>query len=226
MATMRRAVIDPEGFERLFRETIDPWNYESSGFEAFKRGILLRACGTRLYGRGLELACAIGETTRVLAPRCLRLVALDASPTALDEAVRRLDGRPNVTFRLARLPSGMPGGSYDLIVASEILYYLSPNDLRRLTGSMIRALAPGGRIVIVHHLCDFDDAAIRPRAAQSYAFHRLSARMRCVYSYQTRWFQAAAFVKGDGKVSVRAISGAAPRKRISTTSCRPKPAGR
>ena len=45
---MPRAVIDPEGFEAKFQENIDPWNYATSPFEAYKRRILLRACGTRL----------------------------------------------------------------------------------------------------------------------------------------------------------------------------------
>ena len=57
---MQRAIIDAEGFEAKFRENIDPWNYVGSSFEAHKRAVLLRACGIRHYGRGLELACAIG----------------------------------------------------------------------------------------------------------------------------------------------------------------------
>ncbi len=38
----------------------------------------------------------------------------------------------NVTLRQALLPQQMPRGPFDLIVASEILYYLRPNDLRSL----------------------------------------------------------------------------------------------
>jgi trans-aconitate methyltransferase len=82
--------IDPVGFERKFQNNIDPWNYSTSPFERYKRSVLLRDCGTGTYGRGLELACAIGETTRYLAARCLRLLAIDSSPTALREAKRRL----------------------------------------------------------------------------------------------------------------------------------------
>ena len=82
---MQRKIIDPAGFEAKFRENIDPWNYAASPFEAYKRAVLLRACGTRRYGRGLELACAIGVTTQMLAPRCLRLLAIDSSATALKE---------------------------------------------------------------------------------------------------------------------------------------------
>ena len=72
--------IDIAGFELKFQHNIDPWNYTASRFEHFKRDVLLRACGCRTYGRGLELACAIGETTRYLAHRCIRLLAVDSSP--------------------------------------------------------------------------------------------------------------------------------------------------
>src|ERR1051326_1512805 len=67
--------IDAAGFERKFRKTIDPWNYASSRFERYKRGVLLRACGPSRRGRVLELGCAIGETTRSLARMSLRPAA-------------------------------------------------------------------------------------------------------------------------------------------------------
>src|SRR4051794_20729260 len=112
---MRRAVIDAEGFDAKFRNDPDPWNYVGSRFEAHKRGVLLKACGARRFGRALEIGCAIGVTTLDLANICSRLVAVDASPTALREATRRTAGLRNVTLRVVRLPKRIPLGPFDLI---------------------------------------------------------------------------------------------------------------
>lgn len=195
MASMRKRVIDADGFEAKFRQDIDPWNYAHSAFEAYKRGVLMRAVGVRHFGRGLELACAIGETTRLLAPRCLRLLALDFSDTALREAKRRTGSLSNVALAKALLPVDMPRGPFDLIVASEILYYLRPNDLRSLIVRLECATSPGGRVVILHHLRNFDDAAIFPSFAQQTAMRHLGRRMRLVFTHDDARFQAVAFLK-------------------------------
>lgn len=185
--------IDPDGFERLFRKRIDPWNYRASPFEAFKRHVLLRACGLRHYGRGLELACANGETTRLLARRCLRLLAVDASPTAVAAAKKRTRDLPSVTVGLATLPATMPRGPFDLIVVSEIAYYLSGNDLRGLIGRIEQALAPGGRVVVLHHLKRFDDAAQLPSRAQAALRRSLGRSMTTVFAERHGRFEALAF---------------------------------
>lgn len=186
--------IDPDGFEAMFQRDSDPWNYAGSPFEAFKRRVLIRACGTRIYGRGLELACANGETSRHLARRCLGLLAVDVSPTVIAAARGRVRDR-RVTFSVARLPAETPRGPFDLIVASEILYYMSRSDMDALLHRLIAALAPGGRIVILHHTLGFDDAAQPPWAAQAAAKARLGRRLLPVLDARHRRFGVVAFVR-------------------------------
>lgn len=101
----------------------------------------------------------------------------------------------NVSLARALLPVDVPSGPFDLIVASEIFYYLRPNDLRLLLLRLERVTSPGGRIVILHHLHDFDDAAILPRMAQLTAMRSLGRRMALVFQQDEARFQAAAFVK-------------------------------
>lgn len=156
--------IDVAGFERKFRENIDPWDYTNSQFEHFKRDVLLRACGHGKHGRALELGCAIGETTRALAPLCLRLVALDGSTTAIAEAKRRVRNA-HVNFVHAKLPDQMPHGPFDLIVISEIAYYLRLHELAHLGKGIATATARHGKIVLLHHRRHFQDAAQAPNLA-------------------------------------------------------------
>jgi SAM-dependent methyltransferase len=183
--------IGPEGFEAMFRGDVDPWNYGSSPFEAFKRRVLLRACGDRIRGRTLELACANGETTLALAPLSLRLLALDSSPTVIAEAGRRTAALSRVETRQAVLPREMPRGPFDLVVVSEILYYLAPRDCFRLLDHL--AAATRGRIVVVHHLKDFADAAQKPARAQATARRFLAERMTEVFRERHARFEAVAF---------------------------------
>ena len=192
---MPRSIIDIAGFEAKFQENPDPWNYASSRFEAFKRHILLQACGTRQYGRGLELACANGETSLLLARKCLSLLALDGSTSAVAEARRRTTAINNVMVAEAALPQGMPRGPFDLIVISELLYYLKPRDLEDLLRRSIAALAPGARIVVLHHTIFFDDVAIPPAAAQQRAIDVLSRSLVPVFRRSLAHFDVAAFSK-------------------------------
>lgn len=185
--------IDPQGFEAMFRADPDPWNYGHSRFEAYKRRVLLRACGDRTYGRGLELACANGETTRALRPRCLRLLGVDASPSALAEAVRRTAGFSRIEFQRAVLPQETPRGPFDLLVVSELLYYMPEREMRVLLRQLRRATAPGGKIVVLHHVRNFADAAQPPRLAQRRARAWLAERMRLAFSEDHGRFEVVAF---------------------------------
>jgi len=192
---MPRSIIDIAGFEAKFQENPDPWNYGSSRFEAFKRQILLQACGTRQYGRGLELACANGETSLLLARKCLSLLAVDGSVSAVAEAQRRTAGLRHVVIAEAALPQDMPRGPFDLIVISELLYYLKSRDLDAVLRRSIAALAPGGRLVVLHHTIYFDDVAIPPAAAQQRAIDMLGQSLQPVFRRALAHFDVAAFEK-------------------------------
>lgn len=190
---MSRAIIDIDGFEAKFQENSDPWNYATSPFEAYKRRILRLACGNRHYGRGLEIACANGETSKSLAPHCMQLLALDGSPTAVAAAKASTQHLANIEVNCAVLPDGLPQRQFDLIVASEIFYYLRPEPLDRLLERLYQSLAPGGRIVCLHHIVNFDDAACRPADAQRRADLFFGALCTRVLSRSHGRFKVSAF---------------------------------
>ena len=147
---MRRERLDRDYFENLYEESTDPWGFETSEYERRKYERTLGALGERRFCRALEVGSSIGVFTAMLASWCDELLAVDASEKAVELARERLAEHGHVRVERRTLPEEMPEGVFDLIVASEVLYYL-PREvvleaLRRFEG----ILAPGGVLVAVH----------------------------------------------------------------------------
>ena len=137
-------------FESRYQTEGDPWEYQTSAYERAKYDATLRACGPGPYQRALELGSSIGVLSARLAQRCRQLVTIDGAPTAVAAARTRMAGIDNVEIILGQIPEDVPDGPYDLVVASEILYYL-PEDAFAATLSRIRSeMSFAGRLVAVH----------------------------------------------------------------------------
>jgi protein-L-isoaspartate O-methyltransferase len=137
-------------FEARYREDPDPWGYTSSAYERDKYAATLQACGEGPFDRALELGGSIGVFSAQLAPHCRTLTTIDAAPTAVAQATRRLDRHPQATAVLGQIPAEIPDGLFDLVVASEILYYLQPPQLSATLNRLETGLAAAGRLVAVH----------------------------------------------------------------------------
>lgn len=138
-----------ERFERLYRESPDPWGYRTSGYEQEKYAATLAALPKQSHGLCLEVGCSIGVFTGLLAARCEHVVAIDFSLSALELARRRLEGVGNVDLLRATFPEETPAGSWDLIVCSEILYYLRKPELDEALGWIKAQLAHGASVLAV-----------------------------------------------------------------------------
>lgn len=159
----RSSVPEPErgGDRTEFWETIfsveDPWNYGSAyEEEKYRRQIALLP--NRPFSRALELACAEGHFTANLAAKVETLLATDISAKALERAQARNSGIPHITYRQLDLAvDAIPDGQ-DLIVCSEVLYYLADeSELRRVLRRIVDALAPGGHLLTAHAFVLKDD---------------------------------------------------------------------
>ena len=143
-------------FEDLYRSDPDPWGFESRWYEIRKYAITI-ACLPRVrYASAFEGGCANGVLSELLAAKCDYLVAADGSETAVRRARTRLEPFDNVEVRQLVLPDEWPAGDFDLIVLSEILYYLDEAELAALLESAVGTLRPDGEIVAVHWLGDTD----------------------------------------------------------------------
>ena len=145
-----RATLKPEYFDALYAADPDPWNFAASPYERAKYTLTLNAMPKPRYRSALEVGCSIGVLTRSLASRCDSVVAVDAAPTPLVEARRRCANLPGVRFEQMFVPDQWPDGVFELILLSEVVYYLSPEDVGRLADRVTRSLSKGGSVILVH----------------------------------------------------------------------------
>ena len=136
-----------ERFRQLYRAADDPWQTAEGWYERRKRSVVLAALPAERYRRILEPACGVGELTRELVKRADEVLAYDPVPDAVARA--RL-AAPSAEVRLGALPDALPDGSVDLVVLSEILYYLGTRDFEASLDGIMTVLEPGGHLVAMH----------------------------------------------------------------------------
>ncbi|MDY0908782.1 bifunctional PIG-L family deacetylase/class I SAM-dependent methyltransferase [Microbacterium sp. CFBP9034] len=143
--------LDAAWFDAFYdRNADDPWGFETRWYEERKRAILFATLPERGLGAVLELGCATGILTAELALRAERVVAIDAAEAAVAQARRRLGDDPRVTVLHAAVPDLWPAGEFDTIVLSEVGYYLTGSDLRRLVHLIAGSLSERGCVVACH----------------------------------------------------------------------------
>jgi SAM-dependent methyltransferase len=137
-------------FDELYARSHDPWSFETSEYERNKYERTLSVLACRRYRRALEVGCSIGVFTAMLAPLCDELLAVDVSEKAIAVARQRLADFPNVRVELRTLPEETPQGPFDLVVASEVLYYWPEDVMLSALRRFEEVLAPGGSLLAVH----------------------------------------------------------------------------
>lgn len=137
-------------FERLYARRDDPWRFEERWYESRKRALTLGMLSRERYRTVLELGCSIGVLTEQLAARADRVLGLDISQRAVEIARARLGGSDGVELRQADVTRGLPDGPFDLIVVSEIGYYLDTAALDALIDRITSSAAPDADILVCH----------------------------------------------------------------------------
>jgi peptidoglycan/xylan/chitin deacetylase (PgdA/CDA1 family)/SAM-dependent methyltransferase len=132
----------------------DPWAYDSD-YEAVKYEQTLALLPEGAITDALEIACAEGHFTVRLAPRVGRLTAVDISARALGRAQVRCSGQANVSFQRLDLNTDEIPGPFDLIVCSEVLYFV--RDLPGVVGRILSQIRPGGFFLTAHSRVLVDD---------------------------------------------------------------------
>lgn len=142
--------LPPSYFNNLYSANPDPWEFETSEYEASKYAATVAALPKERYRSALEIGCSIGVLTAKLAERCDSLLCVDVSDLALNQAIRRCQALPHVRFQNLRVPETYPDNIFDLTLVSEVGYYWSWEDLKKAQQCIIEQLEPGGHLLLVH----------------------------------------------------------------------------
>ncbi|GGB87910.1 hypothetical protein N798_07235 [Knoellia flava TL1] len=184
-------------FDAMFDGGDDPWSSDS-WYERRKRDLTLAVLRRERYDRVVDVGCSTGALTRGLAARSDRVVGIDASSRALDvarrdtpEGVRWVHGRaPEVLERI-----GDENDAVDLVVLSEVLYFLTPFEVWLTLAATLLRLAPGGEVVLVDWRHPTEDIPLDGPAVHAQVRAAL-ARWACV-EHAERDVLIASYVVGE-----------------------------
>ncbi|MDT0430673.1 class I SAM-dependent DNA methyltransferase [Streptomyces salyersiae] len=137
-------------FEDMYQGVNDPWHLQERWYEQRKYALTLASLPKSRFRSVFEPGCSVGQLTRLLAPRCERLLAADRIASAVDTTRRRTADLAQVEVARLAVPEEWPEGCFDLIVLSELLYYFDEPQLAELLSRATGSLEPGGTLVTVH----------------------------------------------------------------------------
>ena len=158
-------------FERMYAESDDPWGFDSRWYEQRKYALTLAALPRQRYRRAFEPGCSVGVLTAMLATRCDALLATDVAAAPLQKAHARLaaaDTDCAVELQQWALGTSWPQRTFDLIVFSELGYYLDAEAWREALDAAVAALEPGGTLLCAHwrhHVADYPQSGDAVHAA-------------------------------------------------------------
>jgi SAM-dependent methyltransferase len=134
--------------EQKYRHSADPWEFRTSAYEQEKFVATRDALARPSYRSALELGCGNGALAEKLSPLCARYVGVDGVKRAVEAAREAV---PAARFSQRLFPCDLPQGDHDLIILSEILYFLDDADIAKLAAQITQAW-PRAEIICVTYL--------------------------------------------------------------------------
>ncbi|GHD18069.1 hypothetical protein GCM10016234_27970 [Tianweitania populi] len=147
----------PDHFARLYADDGDPWHVRSSAYERQKResvvSLLSETRHETPFRQSLEAGCGEGHLSGALLQAGLvqTAVGFDRDPAIIQRA-RNFGWGEQAHFRTGSMPADMPDGSFDLVLLSEVLYFLDEGALTTLADNLTTRLEPDACIVVVSWL--------------------------------------------------------------------------
>lgn len=167
---------------RLYAASEDPWDHRSSPYEAAKYDATLGAIGPGPFENALEIGCGNGELARRLAPRCRRLTAIECIPAAADAARRSLAEFAQVEVLQGSAPGDLPKMQPDLVLLSEVLYFMTPQEIASLSQWLNENAA--GPIIAVNWMGPTDEPLNGGEAVALLANELVTERTDCFSTFR------------------------------------------
>ena len=137
-------------FDAIYRRSADPWLTETRWYEQRKRAVVLACLPHQRYGGAYEPGCGNGVLTEALAARCDDVLASDGSERAVAAARRRLGPHRHVVVERHLLPGEWPTRLFDLVILSELVYFLDADAIEEVGRLATRGLSPTGVVLACH----------------------------------------------------------------------------
>ncbi|MGB7486620.1 MAG: SAM-dependent methyltransferase [Phormidesmis sp.] len=148
--TQQKESLPPSYFEKMYAADIDPWQFETSEYEAQKYAATIAALPKEQYRSAFEIGGSIGVLTEKLSDRTQSLLSIDVSKTAQARAKERCAHLSHVEVDSVQIPHSYPDRIFDLTVVSEVGYYWSAADLPVAQQQIANHLESDGHLLLVH----------------------------------------------------------------------------
>lgn len=186
-------------FDRMYAGDDDPWKLATRWYERRKYAISVASLPRRRYRHAFEPGCSLGTLTELLAERCDRVTAIDVADAALAAARRRLAEAgcaDRVSLARGSLDQAWPDGPFDLLVLSEVAYYLDGSLLAMILSREVPRLAPEATVLAAHWRHPVPEYPLSGDAAN--AVIAATPGLTCTGSYLDEDVVIEVFSTGDG----------------------------
>jgi 2-polyprenyl-3-methyl-5-hydroxy-6-metoxy-1,4-benzoquinol methylase len=138
-------------FESVYsRSRRDAWHYTENPFEKTRFDLVVEALAGMVVGKALEVGCAEGHLTRRLAGLAHQLTACDIVDAALERARDHCRELPNVQFLKIDVRTHWPDEVFDLVIYSDVLYYFSKPEIKRVIHDSAEHVGDGGHLLFAN----------------------------------------------------------------------------
>lgn len=128
----------------------------------------------------LECACGTGIMTRIIAPKCKKIVATDFSKEMLYKARKKLYSHKNIRFQYADITAlKYKTGVFDVVVAANVIHLL--DEPEKAVAELRRVVKPGGIVLIPTYISQEANAS----AMITKIFNKMGANFRNEFDIHT-----------------------------------------